>query len=36
MEGACRHPADPAGWSPLDSRGLIYLKTGQWDAAIAD
>ena len=20
----------------LDSRGLVYLKTGQWDSAIAD
>jgi tetratricopeptide (TPR) repeat protein len=22
--------------SPLDAHGLIYLKTGQWDAASAD
>jgi tetratricopeptide (TPR) repeat protein len=26
----------PQDASPLDPSGLIYLKTGQWDAAIAD
>jgi hypothetical protein len=26
----------PQDTAPLDSRALIYLKTNQWDAAIAD
>jgi hypothetical protein len=26
----------PQDAAPLDSRALIYLKTNQWDAAIAD